>query len=129
MEKKKSYKCGLCGKEYETIAERAKCESACIDNQLAIEENAKKEKAKQEQEARRQELVAAIKHAGALLDAYTNDYGTFSYDSTEEVKEEVTETPAVKPTEKTVSKSENILDGAWHFNNWPFTSKWLHYFW
>ena len=33
------YKCEICGKEYKTIAERAKCEAACVKK---LEEDAKK---------------------------------------------------------------------------------------
>lgn len=28
-----SFKCGICGKEYETVEERAACEASCLDNQ------------------------------------------------------------------------------------------------
>lgn len=121
MEKKKLYKCALCGKEYEGIPERARCESACVDKQLKLEEKAKKEKKKQEQEVRRQEVVAAIKHASSLLDAYTNDYGSFHYDYTEDIED----AKADKPLE---TKSEASSDCDW-LGGWPFTSKLFHHFW
>lgn len=121
MEKKKLYKCALCGKEYETIPERARCESACVDKQLKLEEKAKKEKAKQEQETRRQEVITAIKHVYELLDAYTKEYGSFQYDSTEDVED----TNSDKPLG---TKSETSSDCDW-FDGWPFTSKLFGYFW
>lgn len=128
MEKKKLYKCALCGKEYETIPERARCESACVDKQLAIEEKAKKEKAKHEQEERRQKVVAAINHASELLDAYTNDYGSFSYSSVDDKEPEKKKEPKVET--ETVSKSEKTSSEPWPFDSWPFTSKLFnHYFW
>ena len=119
MEKKKNYKCGLCGKEYETIAERAKCEMTCVDKQLAIEEKVKKEKAKQVQEERRQEVVAALHHARELLDAYTDDYGSFSYSSVEDRKPEKKENDTPTTKTETVSKSETVSSEPWPFDNWP----------
>lgn len=127
MEKKTTYKCGICGKEYETIAERAKCEMACVDKQLAIEEKAKKEKKKQEQEVRRQEVAAAINHASEILDAYLNDYGSFSYSPVEGIEPEKKEEPKAKI--ETVSKSEKTSSEPWPFDNWPFTSKLFNFFW
>lgn len=136
MKKKKSYKCGLCGKEYSTVAERAKCESACIDKQVAIEEKAKKEKAKQYQEERRQEVIAALVCARNALEAYTKEYGSFSYSSIgdkeletriDNLKTTINNVDGKKP--ETVSKSEKTSNEPWPFDNWPFTSKLFNFFW
>ena len=127
MEKKKNYKCGLCGTEYETVPERARCEMACVDKQVAIEEKAKKEKKKQEQEARRQEVDAAIDNARELLGAYIDDYGSFEYHSEINKVPEKKEEPKVKT--ETVSKSEKTSNEPWPFDNWPFTSKLFNFFW
>ena len=132
MEKKKNYKCALCNKEYETIAERAKCETACVDKQLAIEEKAKKEQAKQEQEAERQKVMAAINYAGELLDAYTDKYGSFSYSSVDMcAAAENVESPKTEPvaTTKTTSKIDTKAKEPWPFDNWPFSSKLFSFFW
>lgn len=128
MEKKKLYKCALCGKEYEGIPERARCEIACLDKQLAIEEKAKKEKAKYEQEERRQEIISEIVRVGEMVDAYTDKYGSFTYSTADFAEPEEKEEPKVKT--ETVSKSEKTSSEYWPFDNWPFTSKLFnHYFW
>ena len=127
MEKKTTYKCGLCGKEYETIAERARCEVACVDKQLAIEEKAKKEKKKQEQETERQAIIAEIVRVGEMVDAYTDKYGSFTYSTADFAEPEKKEEPKTKT--ETVSKSEKTSNEPWPFDNWPFTSKLFNFFW
>ena len=126
MEKKTTYKCGLCGKEYETIPERARCEAACVDKQLAMEEKAKKEKQKQAQEAERKAIVAEIMRVGEMVDAYTDKYGSFTYSTADFAEPEKKEEPKVKT--ETVSKSVAASDDDW-FGNWPFTSKLFHHWW
>ena len=77
---KPTYKCGICGAEYLTVAERMKCEQACIKKQ---EEDAKRlaeEKKKAEQDARRAEVTQAIDNACNLLNKYMKDYGRYNYD-------------------------------------------------
>lgn len=76
---KPAYRCGICGAEYDTVAERMKCEQACIKKQ---EENAKRlaeEKKKAEQKTRHAEVTKAIDDACNLLDKYMKDYGTYNY--------------------------------------------------
>lgn len=73
------YKCEICGKEYKTIAERAKCEAACVKK---LEEDAKKAaeaKKKAERDARRAEVDMAIEKASKLLDEYMKAYGSYRY--------------------------------------------------
>lgn len=75
-----TYRCGICGAEYHTVAERMKCEQACVKRQ---EEEAKRlleEKKKAEQEARRTEVTKAIDDACDLLSKYMKDYGMYNYD-------------------------------------------------
>lgn len=127
MEKKTTYKCALCGKEYETIPERARCEVACVDKQLAMEEKAKKEKQKQAQEAERKAIVAEIMRVGEMVDAYTDKYGSFTYSTADFAEPEKKEEPKVKT--ETVSKSEKTSSEPWPFDNWPFTSKLFNFFW
>lgn len=119
MEKKKAYTCAICGKKYETIPERTKCEGACVDKQIKLEEKAKKEQQKKEQEARRLEIINTAKHARELLVNYINDYGSFEYDYSEEVDDEC----------EAEIKSEATSEEAFHLDDWFFTSKWPHYFW
>lgn len=127
MEKKTTYKCGICGKEHESIAERAKCEMACVeelDKQVA---KAKKEKQKQEQETERQAIIAALHHVSEMVDAYTDKYGSFTYSTADFAEPEKKEEPKVKT--ETVSKSEKTSSEPWPFDNWPFTSKLFNFFW
>lgn len=75
-----AYKCGVCGAEYPTVAERMKCEQACIKKQ---EEDAKRlaeEKKKAEQKTRHAEVTKAIENTYDLLDRYMKDYGRYNYD-------------------------------------------------
>lgn len=76
---KPAYRCGICGAEYATVAERMKCEQACLRKQ---EEDAKRlaeEKKKAEQEARHAEVTKAIDDAYSLLNMYIKDYGMYRY--------------------------------------------------
>lgn len=73
------YKCEICGKEYKTIPERAKCEAACVKK---LEEDAKRAaeaKKKEEHDARRAEvdmvhinIMVKQDHLTILL--YTSSY-------------------------------------------------------
>ena len=77
---KPTYRCGICGAEYPTVAERMKCEQACIKQQ---EEDAKRlaeEKKKAEQKTRHAEVTQAIDNACNLLNKYMKDYGRYNYD-------------------------------------------------
>lgn len=125
MEKKTVYTCAICGKDYESIDGRIKCETTCLEKQKEIAAKAEKEQKKKEQESRRQKVVAAIRNASDELEAYIDDYGCFSYSSADDMADTAKE----ETTEKTVSKSETTSDEIWPFNNWPFTSKLWHHFW
>ena len=78
------YKCEICEKEHPSITERAQCELACAKR---IEEAAKKAadaRKKEEQNARKAELEAAINHAKELFAAYIEDYRSFEFSTDEE---------------------------------------------
>ena len=125
MEKKTVYTCAICGKDYKSIDGRIKCETTCFEKQKEIAAKAEKEQKKKEQEVRRQKVVAAIRNASDELEAYIDDYGSFSYSSADDMADTAQE----ETTEKTVSKSETTSDEIWPFNNWPFASKLWHHFW
>lgn len=74
------YKCGICGKEYSSIAERMKCEQACLRKQEEDFKKAAEAKKKAEKDACAAEVTQAIEHAAELLNKYINDYGSYSYD-------------------------------------------------
>jgi hypothetical protein len=74
-----TYKCGICGKEYNNVLDRAKCE---IDCSKKAEEEAKKAadlKKKEEQKVRKTEVDAAFEHLHKLVTAYVEDYGYYNY--------------------------------------------------
>jgi hypothetical protein len=76
---KLAYKCGICGKEFDNILDRAKCE---IDCSHKAEEEAKKAaeaKKKEEQKVRKAEVDAAFKHLHELVTSYVKDYGHYEY--------------------------------------------------
>ena len=78
-DKKVVYKCGICGKKHETIAERVKCETSCLKQQ---EEEAKKVaelKKNEEKNARFTEASKALENALALVNKCVEDYGHFEY--------------------------------------------------
>lgn len=57
------YKCAICGKEYENIAERAKCEAECLKIQESEKAAKKMAEAKEKREAER---VASIEKLRAM---------------------------------------------------------------
>ena len=74
------YKCGICGQEYPSIAERMKCEQTCLKKQEEDEKKAAEAKKKAEKDTRAAEVTQAIEHAAELLNKYINDYGSYTYD-------------------------------------------------
>ena len=75
----KHYSCAICNKSYETVAERAKCEAACIKKAEEDARKAAEAKKKAEKGKRKAEVDEAIKHAQELLQAYYNDYGSYEF--------------------------------------------------
>ena len=76
---KPMYKCGVCGTIYDSIAERSKCEQACVKKQ---EEEAKKAalaKKNAEKEADYTEASAALDNALALVNKCVEKHGVFKY--------------------------------------------------
>lgn len=78
---KPMYKCAVCGGVYDSIAERMKCEAACLKRQEEEAAKVAEAKKKEEQKARKEEVDAAIKNAQDLLAQYTKDYGHYNVTS------------------------------------------------
>lgn len=76
------YKCGVCGKAYDSIEDRAKCEMACLKKQEEERKLAAEKKKKEEKAARKKEVDDAIKHAQDLINKYTADYGVYKMNTT-----------------------------------------------
>ena len=79
MYTKPQYKCGICGKIYESIQDRTNCEQSCLKKQQEEEKKAAEAKKKAEQKSRQQEVSAALDNAYALINKYIEDYGKFEY--------------------------------------------------
>lgn len=75
----KMYTCALCGKSYDSVIERAKCEQKCYAKQQEEEKKATEAKKKEEQKARHDEVTKAIDGACDLLNRYMEDYGYYGY--------------------------------------------------
>ncbi len=70
-----TYKCGICGNEYDSVLTRAQCELACAKKLEAAEEAKKKE----EQKMRKDAIDEGIKRLHKMLTDYVNDYGHYEY--------------------------------------------------
>ena len=74
-----AYKCAICGKEFDNIQDRAKCELACLKKQEEEKRIAAEKKKKEEQVTRKKEVDEALAHAYKLKDQYIKDYGSYAY--------------------------------------------------
>lgn len=90
MYNKPMYKCGICGKVYDTIAERMQCEHACLEKQEIEAKKAAEAKKKEMQKIRKAEVDLAVKqayeatdHANKLMREYIADYGRYDYTDTD----------------------------------------------
>lgn len=72
-----AYKCGFCGKEYDSIKDRAECELKCHKQKLEKDRLAAIQKKKEEQAARKKEVDEAIARAEELKNKYVEDYGPY----------------------------------------------------
>ena len=77
---KPTYRCGICGSEYESIQQRASCEMSCLKKLREDEKRALEAKRKAEQTSRKAEVDAALKNFSKLAEAYAKDYGSYEYD-------------------------------------------------
>ena len=76
---KQLYKCAICCSEYETIQDRANCETACVKKVLEEEKKAAAAKLEAEKDERFIEASAALDNAFALVNKCVEDYGSFQY--------------------------------------------------
>lgn len=85
MEEKKdvyckfTYKCGICGKEFDNVLQRAKCEIACTERIEAEAKKAAEEKKKAEQILRKNAVDESFENLHRLVTAYVKDYGHYEY--------------------------------------------------
>lgn len=74
-----AYKCGVCGKEYEDIKDRAECELNCYKKQEEEKKLAAAKKKAEEQAARKKAVDDAYKEFCNLRDAFIKDYGEYGF--------------------------------------------------
>lgn len=74
-----AYKCGVCGKEYESIKDRAECEIRCSKKKEEEERLAAAKKKAEEKAARKKAVDEAFDKAYKLKDEYVKDYGSYVY--------------------------------------------------
>lgn len=88
MYTKQVFKCGICGKEYFNVQDRANCELNCYKKQQEEAKKAAEVKKLAEKTARKKEVDDALDKADGALDkamqlrnAYIKDYGCYVYDN------------------------------------------------
>lgn len=72
--------CAICGKEYNSILNRAQCEINCTKKIEEEEKRVAAEKKVAEKKMRREAVDEAMANAFRLAKAYIKDYGSYSYD-------------------------------------------------
>ena len=75
-----TYKCGICGKEHDTVYDRMNCEMECVRKQQEEERAAAEAKRQEEKKIRKAEVDEAFIHLYKLATAFVNDYGHYEYD-------------------------------------------------
>lgn len=74
-----TYQCGICGKSYKNILDRAHCEIKCAEQAEIEAKKAAEAKKKEEQKTRKAEVDEAFKILHKLVTAYVKDYGLYEY--------------------------------------------------
>ena len=78
----KFYECPYCGKEYTAPSDAAHCILNCEEKKKQEEKKLQEAKLAAEKEKRKNEVDNAIANCKALIKAYINDYGIYSFTST-----------------------------------------------
>lgn len=81
MYTKQVFKCGICGKEYFNVQDRANCELNCYKKQQEEVKKAAEAKKLAEKTTRKKEVDDALDKAMQLRNAYIKDYGCYVYDN------------------------------------------------
>jgi hypothetical protein len=75
------YQCAICGKNYNTIEERIKCESTCLAEHKAAEEKKQREILETEKQTRYDHIKGLLSEVNDEIKSYLDDYGTFRIDT------------------------------------------------
>lgn len=81
MYTKPQWKCGICGKIFDEIKERNKCEMACIKQQEEEAKKAAELQQKKQKAARQAETDELVKKAIDSIKAFQKDYGYYELNS------------------------------------------------
>lgn len=74
-----TYQCGICGKSYDNVLERAKCEIKCNEKVEAEAKKIAEAKKKEEQKMRKEVIDETLVRLHGLITKYVNDYGYYEY--------------------------------------------------
>ena len=74
-----TYKCGICGNEYNNVLDRAKCEIACTEKAEEEARKAAEAKKKEEHALRKEAVDEAFENLHRLVTEYVKDYGHYEY--------------------------------------------------
>lgn len=75
------FTCAICGKEHESILNRAKCEIECTKKKEEEEKKAVAKKKAAEKKIRKEAVDEAVAKTFRLINAYIDDYGSYDYDT------------------------------------------------
>lgn len=76
----KKYTCAICGKSYDTIEERVKCETKCLENRKKAEAERKKNEAEAKRKDAEKKVYAALDNAEKAIHEYYDDYSSLTLD-------------------------------------------------
>ena len=74
-----TYKCGICGKEYNNIPERANCEIECVKKAEEEARRAEEERVAAQKAMRKKVVDEAFENLHKLVTEYVKDYGHYEY--------------------------------------------------
>ena len=74
-----TYKCGICGKHYNNVQDRAKCELDCVKRAEAEAKKIAEEKKAAEKQMRKDAVDEAFEHLHRLVTEFVKDYGYYEY--------------------------------------------------
>lgn len=70
------YHCGICGKSYKTVGERAACETKCLAERKKIQEKLEKEMKDRKKTANKAEIEKKYKELTILVNDYCKEFGS-----------------------------------------------------
>lgn len=70
------YHCGICGKSYKTVGERAACETKCLAETKKTQEKLEKEMKERKKAANKAEIEKKYKELAILVNDYCKEFGS-----------------------------------------------------